>query len=91
MNNNAKSTEIEVKVIVRQADTHSWENKTIASTTRCEASIFANLDAVGMEVTRLCDEATGAIARQLRIEGEKQVAMLGLGKPAESAPEDVPL
>lgn len=94
-----KSTEIEVKVTVRQADSNSWENRSIASASRCEASIFANIDAVAVEVNRLCAEATVAIARQLsmtkevlRIEEAKRVLMVTVGEPVAPAPtEDVPL
>lgn len=78
-----KATEIEVRVTVRQAEAHSWENKTIASAHRCEASVFSNLDAVGVELDRLCLEARDAAQRQLgmtkevfRIEEAKRIEML---------------
>lgn len=94
-----KSTEIEVKVTVRQADSHTWENRSIASASRCESSIFASIDAVAVEVDRLCAETTVAIARQLsmtkevlRIEEAKRVLMVTMGEPVAPAPtEDVPL
>jgi hypothetical protein len=88
-----KSTEIEVKVTVRQADGHSWENKTIASASRCESSIYNSLDAVALEVRRLCGETTGAVARQLsmtqevvRLEEARRVSMLTNGGKPDAEP-----